>query len=182
MSTVFRSLRCLNVRRSIRSRPIQIPLSSLPTRLCRPITVQVPGPNSSSDHNGAVDFDVGNTSISTSPASSSQHPFAEQNPSSTSSDPSSSKSVITTLPSPPEKVFSTPPPHMQHPFDTHAFVSYLEKADLNPVTSRTMMEAVRLLIVRRGEKTREDMVGKEDMENVSTHLMIRQNQCPLMTE
>ncbi len=29
------------------------------------------------------------------------------------------------------------------------------------------MEAVKLLIVRRGEKTRDDMVGKEDMENVS---------------
>jgi hypothetical protein len=30
-----------------------------------------------------------------------------------------------------------------------------------------MMQAVRKIIVRRSEQTREDMLGKEDMENVS---------------
>jgi hypothetical protein len=55
---------------------------------------------------------------------------------------------------------------MQHPFDTHAFVSYLEKSDLSCGTAETLMEAVREMIVRRGERTRDNMVGKEDMENV----------------
>jgi len=167
MSYLIRPLEYLTLRRSFRSRPLRIPISLLPPRLCRPITVQAPGPNSSSDHPGPVDLQIESQNVSASP--SSQHPFAEHaNPSSSSSEASSSsKSVVTTLPLPPEKVPLAPPPYMQHPFDTHAFVSYLEKADLGPTTSRILMEAVKLLIVRRGEKTRDDMVGKEDMENVS---------------
>ena len=165
MATIFRPFRYLTVRRSSQYRPYQIFQSLLPPRLCRLITVQAPGPNSSSDQTGPIDFDDVGTSISTSPPSY-QHPLADRSQPS-SSDPSSSRSVVTTLPSPPDKILSTPPPHMQHPFDTHAFVSYLEKADLVPETARTLMEAVRLLIVRRGEKSRDDLVGKEDMENVS---------------
>jgi hypothetical protein len=55
----------------------------------------------------------------------------------------------------------------QHPFDTHAFVNYLEKAGINTGTSTTLMEAVRKMIVNRSDKTRESMMAKEDMENVS---------------
>lgn len=171
MSSLSRPLRFLAVRRGLHHRPLRLPISILPPRLVRPIKVQGPGQNSSSDQSGPTDFDNIEPNISASPtASSSQHPFAGHLNSASQSEPSSSKSVVTTLPSPPEKVFSVLPPHLQHPFDTHAFVSYLEKADLEPATARSLMEAVKLLITRRGEKTRDDMVGKEDQENVRAGL------------
>jgi hypothetical protein len=65
------------------------------------------------------------------------------------------------------------PPHLQHPFDTHAFVSYLEKNGLSSGSAETLMQAVRKIIVRRSEQTRDDMLGKEDMENVSAESSLR---------
>lgn len=165
MFPIIRPLRYLTLRRSLKRRPVRVRDNVLPSWLYRPLTIQAPGPISANDNFGPAELHIENQDISASPSSSgSQHPFAERDGSNESS---SSRSVATTLPSPPEKVSLAPPPHLQHPFDTHAFVSYLEKADLTPTTSRTLMEAVKLLIVRRGEKVRDEMVGKEDMENVS---------------
>ncbi|RXK37730.1 hypothetical protein M231_04979 [Tremella mesenterica] len=74
--------------------------------------------------------------------------------------------VISTLPPLPD-LPPPPPTRTQHPFDTHAFVTYLEKSQLEPGVARTLMQAVRELIVRRGDRTRESMLGREDMENVA---------------
>ena len=82
---------------------------------------------------------------------------------------SNSTSIATSLPSPPELVF--PPRTSQHPFDTHAFFSYLEKAKVKPGVSKSLMEAVKEMILQRGDWTRREMVGKEDMENVSFTLV-----------
>ena len=169
MAPSIRTLLHLNLRRSLRFRPQSISQSLLPPLFWRAINIQAQEPNLPSDLPGLPDIPFAEAPILPSPSSfGSQHPFAGRQISPLSSDPSSSRSVVTTLPFPPEKVASAP--HIQHPFDTHAFVSYLEKADLGRETSRTLMESVRLLITKRGDKTRDDMVGKEDMENVSSSL------------
>ena len=171
MAPPLRAFAYLTIRRSQRFRPHSIPQSLLPPLFWRAITVQAQEPNPSIDLPGTPDIQFAEAPNFSLPSSSgSQHPFAGRQISPFLSDPSSSRSVVTTLPFPPEKVASAP--HIQHPFDTHAFVSYLEKADLGRETSRTLMESVRLLITKRGDKTRDDMVGKEDMENVSPRIVI----------
>jgi hypothetical protein len=107
-------------------------------------------------------------------ASSSQHPFSNITP---DPEPSSSSTAniparASTLPQPPQ-LSEAKWTRVQHPFDTHAFVTYLEKAGLSTGSSTALMEAVRKMIVRRSDRTRESMMAKEDMENVSDLTLIR---------
>jgi len=155
------------LRRCIRSLPKSIPRSRLPSGLYRPITIQAK-PQSADEINDPPNFEIVDDPPSPSNfASSSQHPFSTipQDP-----EPSSSTSVLpartqaSALPQPPSELKWT---RVQHPFDTHAFVNYLEKAGLKTGTSTALMEAVRTMIVRRSDQTRESMMAKEDTENVS---------------
>jgi hypothetical protein len=73
--------------------------------------------------------------------------------------------VVTNLPQPPP---SPPPaiPYYQHPFDTHAFVTYLEKSEVEKGTAVVLMESVRELIIWRKTRALERLLDKEDQENV----------------
>ena len=73
---------------------------------------------------------------------------------------------MTSLPQPPPST-TTPLPHLQHPFDTHAFVNYLEKSEVKQGTAVVLMESVRDLIIQRKTMALKRMLDKEDMENVS---------------
>lgn len=189
MNSFGPATRLLTLRRATGHRPVIISAAKLPSSLTRWITIRPPNeapgegpgsnsntnisaPGSSSSASGSSDFQLVNHSLSIS-SSTSQHPFSEVL--SNSGDPSSSSTVVTTsnphsrsshLPPPPDDIDPIPPTHFQHPFDTHAFVSYLEKSGLNSGSAVTLMHAVRELIVRRGEITKMNLVGKEDMENV----------------
>jgi hypothetical protein len=46
-------------------------------------------------------------------------------------------------------------------------VSYLEKSELERPTSLALMTAVKELIIQRKHQAIRNMLGKEDMENVS---------------
>jgi hypothetical protein len=157
----------VRLRRSTKSLPSTLPRTTIPARLYRPITIQAK-PQSHDERNDPPDFEI----VDDPPpppnfASSSQHPFSNI----PLDEPSSSTSVI--APRPPSSTLPQPElsaskwTRVQHPFDTHAFVSYLEKAGLETGTSTALMEAVRKMIVKRSDKTRESMMAKEDMENVS---------------
>lgn len=54
-----------------------------------------------------------------------------------------------------------------HPFDTYAFVSHLEQANLGRRTARTLMEAVREMVSARTAMAHERMLSQEEMDNVS---------------
>lgn len=139
----------------------------------RGVVIQAPGPDSSPiiEQNAGGTFSASssipsNTSSpsSSSSSSSSQHPYAsiegvfEKN--------GESSTVGDNLPAAPE----VPLPLAQHPFDTHAFVTYLEKSELSPKAARALMESTRQMIVDRSGKTKDKMLHKEDMENVSLTL------------
>lgn len=111
-------------------------------------------------------------------SSRSQHPFAEAAdaydqdaaPYEPPQDAEPGKGFITTarsdfLPSPPTGPVFTPNTGPQHPFDTHAFVNYLESHGLDLDSSQTLMEATRSMIVERSAQTRERMLANEEMEN-----------------
>ncbi|ODN78547.1 hypothetical protein L202_04163 [Cryptococcus amylolentus CBS 6039] len=117
----------------------------------RPITIHAPGP--STDH---PDYSE-QTIITQAPSDSSDHPHYQATPGLVAS---------TSLPAPPESPRFTPR-HLQHPFDTHAFVSYLEKNGLDRPTARDLMESVKDMIIKRGKETRATMVGKEEQENAA---------------
>ncbi|WVF68257.1 hypothetical protein IAT40_003022 [Kwoniella sp. CBS 6097] len=166
--------RYLALRRSVRTRPTFIPRSLLPPQLCRSINIQAPGASSpDSERREALLFEP-----STPPIISGPPPQSDGNsdPSSSTSSSSAFPSNVSanaslanasSLPAPPEGTPTFIPRHLQHPFDTHAFVSYLEKSELSRGTSRALMEAVREMIIKRGKQTRHDMVGKEDAENAA---------------
>ncbi|OCF33549.1 mitochondrial protein [Kwoniella heveanensis CBS 569] len=164
-------IRHLALRRLFRARPILVP-SSIPPQLCRSINIQAPGASSpDSERREASLFEP-----STPPIISTPPPQYDNNSDPSSSSGSSSSSTVSantslanasSLPAPPEGTPTFIPRHLQHPFDTHAFVSYLEKSNLSRGTSRALMEAVREMIIKRGTQTRNDMVGKEDAENAA---------------
>jgi hypothetical protein len=164
----------VRLRRSTRSLPSLQYRSSIPRNLTRPITIQAKPPSSTDNQSDPPNFEIVDDPPSASNfASSSQHPFSTIIP---DPEPSSagSTSVLparlpsgSALPQPPE-LSESKWTRVQHPFDTHAFVNYLEKAGLKTGTSTALMEAVRKMIVRRSDQTRESMMAKEDMENVST--------------
>lgn len=62
---------------------------------------------------------------------------------------------------------SARPPH-PHPFDTHAIVKHLENAGFEHGEARQVMRATRELVLRRTELARQELLGKEDMENVNS--------------
>lgn len=74
------------------------------------------------------------------------------------------------LPTPPQGPTankpSVRPPH-PHPFDTHAIVKHLENAGFEHGEARQVMRATRELVLKRTELARQELLGKEDMENVS---------------
>ncbi|RKI36578.1 DUF1640 domain-containing protein, partial [Corallococcus sp. AB049A] len=126
-----------------------------------PIIEQNAGGSYSAASSGPSASSSNSSSINASPSSSSsQHPYAslegvfEKN--------GESSGMTETLPVAPE----VPVPLAQHPFDTHAFVTYLEKSELSPKAARALMESTRQMIVDRSGKTKERMLHKEDMENV----------------
>jgi hypothetical protein len=61
----------------------------------------------------------------------------------------------------------TASPRSRHPFDTYAFVSRLEKSDIDSGSARALMEGVRRLIVSRSDEARGTMLSTEEMDNVS---------------
>lgn len=142
---------------SYRPLPRATPITLLPPRfISRPISIQAPGPISDPDRRDTQN----------EPPIITQPPLASG--SGIHSDPTSSNiTTATSLPAPPESPNFTPR-YLQHPFDTHAFVSYLEKNGLDRETSRALMESVKDMIVKRGKRTRDTMVGKEEAENVSS--------------
>ena len=173
MASLARSIPLLSLLRSAHARPSLVSAAILPPRLTRGFTITPPAGDPPDDSTLDTDTSEQTNFELVSSGSISQHPFASQSndPSSSFSwsnpdEPSSSTSVVTSLPSPPPPIPVPTPPHLQHPFDTHAFVTYLEKSGLTRGTSITLMEAVKGLIVKRTDKARDEMVEKENMENV----------------
>ncbi|WVQ75058.1 hypothetical protein IAR50_004667 [Cryptococcus sp. DSM 104548] len=119
--------------------------------LRRPISIQAPGPSPDNP-----DYPEP-TIITQAPSDSSDQLHYQDSPGLVAS---------TSLPAPPESPRFTPR-HLQHPFDTHAFVSYLEKNGLDRPTARALMESVKDMIIKRGKVTRDTMVGKEEQENAA---------------
>lgn len=139
---------------------------AIPSRTpARTIVIQAPGP---SDERQPLEI------VDASPTSDpfrNQHPYAAIEPptpqkQTEETSPTTATVPATSLPAPPASV-PFRPLYLQHPFDTHAFVAYLEKHDVSLGTARVLMEAVRRFIVRRGEVARDCMLGKEDMENAA---------------
>jgi len=166
----------LCVRRTAKHFSQAVPAARIPQILRRNITIQAAAPDGDSDAS-STNFEL--------VSGRSSHPFAsnfsESNGSSSSSAQSSSSSsdagnpstvepevmpVVTSLPQPPPST-TTPLPHLQHPFDTHAFVNYLEKSEVKQGTAVVLMESVRDLIIQRKTMALKRMLDKEDMENVS---------------
>lgn len=56
----------------------------------------------------------------------------------------------------------------QHPFDSHKFVSALEKASLDSNTSKALMEGVRGLMVSRKDQAMGKMLVREEADNVGS--------------
>lgn len=54
----------------------------------------------------------------------------------------------------------------RHPFDTHAFVSSLERASVDSESAKALMEAARGLITRRADRATGSMLSKEELDNV----------------
>ncbi|BEJ12523.1 hypothetical protein CspHIS471_0209830 [Cutaneotrichosporon sp. HIS471] len=94
-----------------------------------------------------------------------QTPPADEPPPSPCPSPSPSPEELT-----PAAALPTPtvlPSRLQaaHPFDTFAFVSRLGANDVSPTTSRTLMEAVRSMIIHRTEIAQTRMLSREEMDN-----------------
>ncbi|TXT13682.1 hypothetical protein VHUM_01049 [Vanrija humicola] len=53
----------------------------------------------------------------------------------------------------------------RHPFDTHAFVSALERANIDSESAKALMEAARGLITRRADRATGNMLSKEELDN-----------------
>jgi hypothetical protein len=132
----------------------------------RPFVIHAPGVDSSPiiEQNAGGSYSASQTTPS-SPPTSSGHPYAALE-GGFENNGESSDAGQETLPSPPA-VPAAPRPLAQHPFDTHAFVNYLEKSELSPKAARALMESTRQMIVTRCGQTKNEMLHKEDMENVS---------------
>ncbi len=66
----------------------------------------------------------------------------------------------------PEPLVVTPK-RVRQPFDTHRFVSKLNAASIEPDVSKSLMESVRGLITQRIDRAAENMLSKEELDNVS---------------
>ncbi|WVN86831.1 uncharacterized protein L203_102004 [Cryptococcus depauperatus CBS 7841] len=116
----------------------------------RHISIQLPGPSPDPTRREHSDFPV------------YSHPPSSYIP----NHQDTGLATTTSLPAPPEAPSFTPR-HLRHPFDTHAFVSYLEKNALYRPSAIALMEGVKEMIIERGKTTRDTMVGKEEMENTA---------------
>nr|XP_018260295.1 mitochondrial protein [Kwoniella dejecticola CBS 10117]OBR82453.1 mitochondrial protein [Kwoniella dejecticola CBS 10117] len=131
----------------------------------RRITIQAPSPSNDPDRRGNGGSEISYPPVvarSAAEADTGSGPQADETASATAG-----LANATSLPAPPEGSSAFTPRHLQHPFDTHAFVSYLEKNEISRNSARALMEAVRELIIKRGTRTGKDMVGKEDAENAA---------------
>ena len=171
----------LTLRRSLRHIPSSTHTRRLPPLALRSMTIQAGAPPPSDEAN-----DPSTTNFQLV-SGSSQHPFASNFSPHSSSSSSSDRatfstgphegevqegvSVVESLPQPPPPTPPIPVIKLQHPFDTHAFVTYLEKSDIGKDNAVVLMEAVRELIVRRKTRALETMLNKEDMENVRVGLL-----------
>lgn len=54
-----------------------------------------------------------------------------------------------------------------HPFDTHAFVTRLEKAGFSSKVAESLMRATRQMLVERSGRAKTDLLHKEDTENAA---------------
>ena len=175
-SPLMRPTPLLSLRRSMRHLPRAVTNRNIPPALFRNITIQASAPDPDSDST-STNFEL--------VSGHSSHPFASNYSDASSASSSTAQSsgsssdggsastgtpevipVVTNLPQPP----SSPPtvmPHLQHPFDTHAFVTYLEKSEVKQGTAVVLMESVRDLIIQRKTMALKRMLDKEEMENVS---------------
>ncbi|WRT69709.1 uncharacterized protein IL334_006699 [Kwoniella shivajii] len=155
------------LRRSLRTRPNLTLRRGLPAVFRRSISIQAPGFPSPEERTGPH-----NHELSYPPAIVRTSAAAATSPTSDTSQESSTSSTTrlanaTSLPAPPEASSGFTARHLHHPFDTHAFVSYLEKNEITRGSARALMEAVREMIIKRGTQTGQNMVGKEDAENAA---------------
>lgn len=161
----------------------------------RTISVQSPGARDPNDKSNTID--MAPPTSSSSFASSSSHPFAESVDGLSDSGssihdawptdpmaPASAAAEPPISPSPPEEPDASttavarvalPQPwttsasvrRTRHPFNSHQFVSSLEKSSVEPESAKALMEGVRDLIVQRTDKAIFKMLSREEMENVS---------------
>lgn len=178
------------LRRSLRHVPQYTRTLPIPVHAMRRMTIQAGAPPIPDDPSSSASASSSSSSSSTNfelVSGSSQHPFASivdtpasSSASADSADGSSSNrtdplpdstDVVTNLPQPPP---SPPPaiPYYQHPFDTHAFVTYLEKSEVEKGTAVVLMESVRELIIWRKTRALERLLDKEDQENVRVPLTL----------
>ena len=177
--------RLVGLRRSVHALPTFVPASQIPLALLRRITTE---PSSSPEHPDPSTYHY-------VAASGSQHPFAaaSSNPSEPATASSSVNplgvnasgddsidltngiSVIANLPVPPESSGPSRRRELLHPFDSYAFVTHLKEAAFQPGSAKAAMEAVRALLVDRGDGSASSMLSLEDRENVSftSHTVIK---------
>lgn len=173
----------LSLRKSLRAPPIRIPYRQIPPVFRRNITITPSGQldNSTSDASGETNFELvsgssqhpfasaysDSSSSASSPSPSSSSTTSEADPSDEAeSSTSSTPAVVNHLPQPPPPNPPVPLPHLQHPFDTHAFVTYLQRSEVNRGSAVVLMEAVKDLIVKRKWRALQRMLTKEENENV----------------
>lgn len=77
---------------------------------------------------------------------------------------------LTSLPEPssiPASSSGPSRPHPDHPFDTHSFVTRIEQSGFDAEASRSLMEVTKDMITARSNQARDNLLHKEDQENVS---------------
>ena len=172
--------RMVALRRSLHARPTLTSAAKLPLASVRQITTEPSSSSSSAEHPDPSTYNY-------VAASGSQHSFAAaaapiSESSSTSSSPnpfsvsggehdpidlSNGISVVTNLPVPPESSGPSRRRELLHPFDSYAFVTHLKESAFQAGSAKAAMEAVRALVVDRGDRTASSMLNQEDRENVS---------------
>ena len=185
MTLASSAARSLLVRRSTHARPLRTPLAALPPTFLRHVTVQANAPDSP-EHPDPSTFSYHAAS------SSSNHPYASiespLGPSTAPTDSSSeagpstppageetrSISVVANLPSPePSHPFRAR--GLAHPFDSYTFVRALKGSGYGSASAQALMEAVRSLVVNRGDKAAGQMLSEEDRENVGASVGCRED-------
>ncbi|WWC73684.1 uncharacterized protein I206_107656 [Kwoniella pini CBS 10737] len=157
MPGLFMPLARLSARQSFRSCVVRSSLGEVIPGRPRCITIQAPSPNNNPDRRGNGAFQISHPPVVAQAASPSSNSNSQPDEPSTSA--SAGLANATSLPAPPEGSSGFTPRHLQHPFDTHAFVSYLEKNEISRSSARALMEAVRDMIIKRGTQTGDNMAA-----------------------
>ncbi|KAK6908706.1 mitochondrial protein [Kwoniella mangroviensis CBS 8886] len=157
----------LLLRRSLHLPPTHTDRYALPTIFLRRISIQAPGPDHTSERRDPTGYEILHPPVIAQSSSQSEPSNGSPDPNQDVTSSTTGLANATSLPAPPEGSTPFTSRHLQHPFDTHAFVSYLEKNDISRDSARALMEAVREMIKKRGTQTGENMVGKEDAENAA---------------